>query len=138
MTVQSQPRRPDSGLRKVLRFAAGHWARRKGHAALLCAAMSLATLTEIFVPVFAGQLIDALALGQAGYTAGRAAFLAIVALGFTMVALRHVAWRAVVPFTLSIMREACRDGMSGEAFEATVQLLVGSKTYRGCGAFLGD
>jgi len=117
MTVQPQPRRPDSGLRTVFRFAAGYWARRKGHAALLCAAMSLATLTEIFVPVFAGRLIDALAVGQAGYTAGRAAFLAIVALGFTMVAFRHIAWRAVVPFTLSIMREA-----AAEAFHRVQRL----------------
>ena len=42
------------------------------------------------------------------------------------------------PVALSIKREACHDGMSGEAFEATVQLMVGSRTYRGCGAFLGD
>jgi hypothetical protein len=28
--------------------------------------------------------------------------------------------------------------MSGEAFEATARLVVGDKTYRGCGAFLAD
>ena len=42
------------------------------------------------------------------------------------------------PVALAIKREPCHDGMSGEAFEASAQLIVGSKTYRGCGAFLGD
>ena len=39
---------------------------------------------------------------------------------------------------LEIQRTRCQDGMSGEAFEATAQLLVRDKTYRGCGAFLAD
>jgi putative lipoprotein len=43
-----------------------------------------------------------------------------------------------VAVALDIQRARCQDGMSGEAFEATAQLLVGDKTYRGCGAFLAD
>jgi uncharacterized membrane protein len=39
---------------------------------------------------------------------------------------------------LDIQRTRCQDGMSGEAFEATARLVVGDKTYRGCGAFLAD
>jgi uncharacterized membrane protein len=39
---------------------------------------------------------------------------------------------------LEIQRTRCQDGMSGEAFEATARLVVGDKTYRGCGAFLAD
>ncbi|HVR80703.1 MAG TPA: hypothetical protein VHF02_01215 [Luteimonas sp.] len=39
---------------------------------------------------------------------------------------------------LKIQRTTCHDGMSGEAFEATVQLVVGDKNYRGCGAFMAD
>jgi uncharacterized membrane protein len=42
------------------------------------------------------------------------------------------------PVVLDIQRTRCQDGMSGEAFEATAQLVVGDKTYRGCGAFLAD
>ncbi|HEY1607592.1 MAG TPA: ABC transporter ATP-binding protein [Allosphingosinicella sp.] len=71
--------------------------------------MSLATLTEIFVPVYAGRLIDALALGAAGRPAAVAAFLAIVGLGLAMVALRQVGWSTIVPFTLSIMRAVASD-----------------------------
>lgn len=39
---------------------------------------------------------------------------------------------------LRIRREACNDGMSGEAFEAGAELTVGDKTYAGCGAWLDD
>lgn len=39
---------------------------------------------------------------------------------------------------LDIERTACADGMSGQRFEATATLRVGSRTYEGCGAFLGD
>jgi putative lipoprotein len=39
---------------------------------------------------------------------------------------------------LEVQRARCQDGMSGEAFEATAQLVVGDKRYRGCGAFLAD
>ena len=39
---------------------------------------------------------------------------------------------------LSIRREPCSDGMSGEAFEAAAELRVGDRTYRGCGAYLQE
>ena len=39
---------------------------------------------------------------------------------------------------LLIKREACTDGMSGEAFAASAQLKVGDKTYSGCGRFLAE
>jgi ATP-binding cassette, subfamily B, bacterial len=117
MTTGSKPRRPDTGLRTVFRFALGHWARRKRQAGLLAGAMSLATVTEIFIPVYAGRLIDALSLGPAGRDSVLAAFAAMVALGVGMVALRHLAWWTVVPFTLGIMRDA-----ASEAFHRVQRL----------------
>lgn len=39
---------------------------------------------------------------------------------------------------LAIRKAACTDGMSGQRFEATATLRVGSRTYEGCGAFLDD
>jgi ATP-binding cassette, subfamily B, bacterial len=117
MTTDSKPRRRESELRTVFRFAFGHWTRRKGQAVLLSGAMSLATVTEIFVPVYAGRLIDALSLGPAGHGAVIAAFAAMIALGVAMVALRHVAWWTVVPFTLGIMRDA-----ASEAFHRVQRL----------------
>jgi len=109
MTFRSGTADAKSALRTVLRFAWGHWRRRKGRAGLLCAAMSLATLTEIFVPVYAGRLVDALALGAAGRPQAAGAFLAMIGLGLAMVGLRHLAWSSMVPLTLSIMREVASD-----------------------------
>jgi ATP-binding cassette subfamily B protein len=117
MTVSTPSRGSTSALRLVLRFALRHWARRTPLALTLCASMSLATATEIFVPVYAGRLIDALSSGEAGRAEALEAFAAIVALGAAMVALRHVAWRAVVPFTLAIMRDA-----ASEAFHRVQRL----------------
>lgn len=42
------------------------------------------------------------------------------------------------PIVLAIRRGTCRDGMSGEAFEASAELLVGGHRYAGCGAYLTD
>lgn len=39
---------------------------------------------------------------------------------------------------LRVTREPCNDGMSGEAFEASAELVVGDRTYKGCGAYLFD
>ena len=39
---------------------------------------------------------------------------------------------------LSIRREPCSDGMSGEAFEAAAELRVGDRTLTGCGAYLQE
>ncbi len=79
--------------------------------------MGLATVTEIFVPVYAGRLIDALALGADGRSAALAAFATMVALGLAMVVLRHIAWWAVIPLTLTNMREA-----AAEAFHRVQRL----------------
>jgi len=117
MTNRTRSRSQRSALRTVLRFAAGHWARRRLMAAALCSAMSLATLTEIFVPVYAGRMIDALSLGAAGRPAAFAAFLAMVGLGLAMVVLRHLGWSTVVPFTLAIMRD-----VASEAFHRVQRL----------------
>ncbi|MGY4515898.1 MliC family protein [Lysobacter sp. HA18] len=39
---------------------------------------------------------------------------------------------------ITVRKERCRDGMSGQAFEATVMLDVAGTAYRGCGAHLQD
>ncbi len=40
--------------------------------------------------------------------------------------------------TLEIVRNTCRDGMSGESFEAGATLVVGDASYHGCGAYLSE
>ncbi len=72
-------------------------------------AMLFATLTEVIVPVFAGQLVDALAQGRSAAAAGLGAFGAMAALGLLMVGLRHAAWSGIVPLTLSMMSNIALD-----------------------------
>jgi ATP-binding cassette subfamily B protein len=94
-------------LRKVLSFTFRLWGNRKRLVAGIALSMSFATLTEIFVPVFAGRLIDAVTTGAS--EAALAAFLSMVALGLALVLLRHLAWWGVVPLTLSMMSSVARD-----------------------------
>ena len=99
--------RTDS-IRRVLRFAFRHWARQPGRATYIALFITAATVTEIFVPLFAGQLIDALAANLR--SEALAPFAAMAALGLAMVVLRHFAWAGVVPFTLRMMRDVTQDG----------------------------
>ena len=104
------PRRgPASALRAVAAFAFRHWASQPGLALGIAGAMSLATLTEVFVPYFAGRMIDALSLGAAGREAALDAFIAMSALGLAMVVLRIGAFQMMLGFTLEIMRSAALD-----------------------------
>jgi len=95
-------------LRSVLSFTLKAWADRKSLVAAIALAMMLATITEVVVPVYAGRLVDALAAGRSAAGVALSAFLAMMALGFAMVVLRHLAWWSVVPLTLSIMRNVAQ------------------------------
>ncbi len=101
--MNPSPSRDTAPMRDVFAFVFQHWLQQRGRALLIIGAMSLATVTEIFVPVEAGKLVDALALGDVGRPAALAAFATMAALGAAMVALRHVAWWNIVPFSLNIM-----------------------------------
>jgi ATP-binding cassette, subfamily B, bacterial len=96
-------------LRNVLFFTFKLWASRKALIAGIALAMSLATLTEVVVPVFAGRLVDALAQGRSAVDIALNAFAAIAGLGLAMVGLRHLAWWGIVPLTLGMMSDTARD-----------------------------
>jgi len=96
-------------LRSVLSFTVEHWKARKALVGGVVLAMSLATLTEVVVPVFAGRLVDALAQGKSAAGEALSAFLAMAALGLLMVGLRHLAWWGIVPLTLSTMRRVAQE-----------------------------
>lgn len=101
MPLPSQ--RGSDALRNVLAFTCRHWARRWPMAAGIGAAIVLATLTEIFLPLYAGRLIDALTAGKSEAPAALEAFIMMAGLGLVMVLLRHLAWWGVVPLTLGMM-----------------------------------
>jgi ATP-binding cassette subfamily B protein len=96
-------------MRVVFAFTFRHWAGARGLAIGIAVAMSLATMTEIFVPYFAGRMIDALSAGDAGRDDALVAFAAMAALGLGMIACRQTAFWLVLVFTLNIMRKAALD-----------------------------
>jgi len=91
----------------VLRFTFAHWSKQPARAWLIVLAISGATVTEVFVPTFAGRIVDALA--DNNRDAVLPAFLSMAALGLIMVSLRHTAWMSVVNFTLRLMVDIAAD-----------------------------
>ncbi|CAX25220.1 MAG: ABC transporter ATP-binding protein/permease [Methylorubrum extorquens] len=102
----SSPRRADV-VRRVLSFVVRGWRRRLGLVSALVAAITLATLADVMLPLYAGRLVDALAGAerQAALQAALPAFAVMTALSLATVLLRHVAWSLVVPLTLSTMSD---------------------------------
>ncbi|MEJ1965338.1 MAG: ABC transporter ATP-binding protein [Gammaproteobacteria bacterium] len=97
-------RQGSQALRKVLSFTFGHWGRSKALVAAVALSMSIATLTEVVVPVFAGRLVDALARGPSALHDATMAFVTMASLGLGMLVFRHFAWWSIVPLTLRMMR----------------------------------
>ncbi|QCI63405.1 ABC transporter ATP-binding protein [Phreatobacter stygius] len=106
-------RRPDA-LRTVLPFVFRHWGQEKLLVGGIAGMITLATLADVFLPLFAGRLIDALSNAALSREAARdaaiSAFLTMAGLGAVMVALRHIAWSWVIPLTLRVMSRLVQNG----------------------------
>jgi ATP-binding cassette subfamily B protein len=91
--------------RAVLAFLVRQWRTRLPLVAGVVAAIVGATLGDVFLPLFAGRLVDALSAADRMAARGDAllAFAAMAGLGLITLGLRHVAWALVVPLTLSTM-----------------------------------
>lgn len=102
-------------INRVLSFAAARWRRMPWLTAACAGAMLIATLTEVFVPLWAGRLIDA--VGSGAVHAAWVAFAAIALLGLGRILFRHLGWWAITPLTLHMMRD-----VTAEAFARVQQL----------------
>ena len=110
MTAQIDKR--PAAIRVVLPFVFRHWLRQPAVAAIVAGGLLGATIADLFMPVFSGRLVDAMASGAADPSARRAAFAAfigIVSLGLASMILRLIGLQAIVPFTLRIMSDVSRD-----------------------------
>jgi ATP-binding cassette subfamily B protein len=104
-------------MRDVLTFLFRHWRREAGLVAGVAAAMIGATMADLFMPVFAGRLVDAVAthavhLHEPKVQALHAALWALVsmaALGAVLVAGRYFALVAIIHLTLRLMSKFARD-----------------------------
>jgi ATP-binding cassette subfamily B protein len=102
-------------MRFVLAFLFRHWRREAWLVAGVALSMIVATIADLFMPVFAGRIIDAIALQhgthrQALVTAVRA-LAAMLALGAVLVAGRHLSLMGIIRLTLRLMSR-----FAGDAF----------------------
>ena len=102
-----------SAYRKVLGFTFGHWRKQPGGVAWVAACFFTATVSEVMTPLFAGQLVNALAEGG---DAGRVlswgaltAFAALIGLGLLAVIARQFSYVGLTHVTLRMMSEIASD-----------------------------
>jgi ABC-type multidrug transport system fused ATPase/permease subunit len=97
----------------VFRFLLRHWAAHLWLVAFTAGAMILATMTDVFLPIYAGNLVTAVSLaGGDRADALHKALLALAVmagLGISQTVLRYGVFRGIVRLTLSNMREVARD-----------------------------
>ncbi|HEV7275517.1 MAG TPA: ABC transporter ATP-binding protein [Devosiaceae bacterium] len=99
--------------RSVLGFTMSHWRRQPWRAAYILGTILCATLADVLTPLFAGQLIDAMAGGAASDETARAAaveaFVILLLLGLAAVVLRQLSFQGVIVFTLKMMTSIAAD-----------------------------
>ncbi|MGO4711297.1 ABC transporter ATP-binding protein [Bradyrhizobium sp. 2TAF24] len=105
--------KPADAFRTVLPFVFRHWRRQPWRLTAICLALAASTLADVFMPYYAGRLVDAVAHGASDPSLGRdaafVAFAAIIGLGLMSVVLRHAGFQAIVALTLRIMSDVARD-----------------------------
>lgn len=96
-----------NALRKVLGFLFSHWRREKWLAAGIALCMALATGADLLMPVYAGKLVDAIAVhADTRSLALHGAIQAIVMmalLGGLLTVLRYVGMVGIIRLTLRLM-----------------------------------
>ena len=98
--------------RKVLSFLFGHWAHQPGRTVMMFALFMLATLADVFTPLFAGNLVTAVSNGAPTGEALNAALLAfamLIGLGLSAVVVRQFAFMVLIRFTLVMMSDIAQN-----------------------------
>jgi len=98
--------------RKVLSFLFGHWAHQPGRTVMMFALFMLATLADVFTPLFAGNLVTAVSNGTPTGEALNAALLAfamLIGLGLSAVVVRQFAFMVLIRFTLVMMSDIAQN-----------------------------
>ncbi len=97
--------------RNVLGFTFRHWSGRLPLVTIICVLVITSTLAEVMVPVFSGQIVDAIAGGSNG-AADEAlrAFAIVVGLGLASVILRWFIFQGVIRLTIRMMADLVNDG----------------------------
>ncbi len=97
--------------RNVLGFTFRHWAGRPGLITLICILVIASTLAEVMIPVFSGQIVDAIAGGDASASfQAWQAFLVVVGLGVFGVAMRFFIFQGIIRLTIRMMADIANNG----------------------------
>jgi ATP-binding cassette subfamily B protein len=97
----------------VLKFLFLQWGKHRLVVAGTAGAMVAATMTDVFLPIFAGNLVTAVSVAAGSRAAALhgavLALCAMAALGVSQTLLRYGVFRGIVRLTLSNMREVAQD-----------------------------
>ncbi|MBB4041819.1 ATP-binding cassette subfamily B protein [Microvirga flocculans] len=112
----NQQTKSGDATRDVLRFTFRHWRAEPRYVALIVVAMMTSTLADVFMPVFAGRLVDAIAVGgsdrEGALHAALMAFAFMTGLGLLMIVMRHLAFYGIVELTLRVMSRVAQDAFA--------------------------
>lgn len=112
MTACSK-KRPADAFRSAFAFSLGHWRRQPGLIFVVTGAIIASTLADIFIPVFAGRIVDAIAATDLSRDDALHAALyglaGVFGLGLLGLIMRQLAWHSIIPFTLRIMSDTGQD-----------------------------
>lgn len=108
--MSSRKKTAPPAFRAVFAYVGRRWRDHRVLFAATAGAMLLATLTDVFMPVYAGDLINAVATrSPASLHAALKALAVIAALGVVQTAFRFVGFSAVVRLTIVMMGEMARE-----------------------------
>jgi ATP-binding cassette, subfamily B, bacterial len=102
-------------MRDVLTFLFRHWRREAWLVAVVACSMVMATIADLFMPVFAGRMVDAVASHSGSHQQSLHAALAalgiMLLLGAILVAGRHISLMTISRLTIRLMGR-----LAGDAF----------------------
>src|ERR1700761_7419427 len=100
-------------MRDVLAFLLGHWRREAWLVTGVALSMMTATIADLFMPVFAGRMVDAIAIHPGTHSqalhAALVALITMLMLGGVLVAGRHLSLMGISRLTIRIMSRAAGD-----------------------------
>lgn len=112
MSIRNQAERQEP-FRAVLGFTFGHWARQPGSVAFVGGSMMLATMADLFMPLYAGHLVDAVTgQGAGALDAALLALGAMLALGAVGVLFRHLGFIGITGMTLRTMSDTAQESFA--------------------------
>jgi ATP-binding cassette subfamily B protein len=102
-----------NAMREVLAFLLGHWRREAWLVTGVAVSMMTATIADLFMPVFAGRMVDAIAIHSGSHRqalhAALVALATMLMLGGVLVAGRHLSLMGISRLTIRIMSRVAGD-----------------------------